>query len=152
MKRSWLPTYANMETLRISPKPNQQIGQRTRIIYSPCVWTGGGTAIPHTLEYESQVMTVVVEGRKPQCWNCKQLGHFSKSCTQKTTKTIIQPTTTTTTITTAATTATKRITTASSESPKPKTRDHSDKEEGWTQVQKGRKKRRLSLKNLQRTK
>ena len=58
-------------------------------------------AIPHTLDYESQVMTVVGEGRKPQCWNCKQLGHFSKSCRQKTTKTT---TTTTTTIAAAAVT------------------------------------------------
>ena len=129
----------------------------TVIISSPCVWTDGGfTAIPHTLEYESQVMTVVVEGWKPQCWNCKQLGHFSKSCPQKTTKTIIQPTTTTTIITTiaaAATTTTKRITTATSESPKPETGDHPDKEkEGCTQVQDGGKKRRLPLKNQQRTK
>ena len=122
-------------------------------IFTMCLDRGVFTAIPHTLEYESQVMTVVVEGWKLQCWNCKQLGHFSKSCPQKTTKTIIQPTTTTTTtIAAAATTVTKRITTASSESPKSETGDHPDKEEGWTQVQKGGKKRRLPLKNLQRTK
>ena len=111
---------------------------------------GGVTAIPNTLEYESQVMTVVVEGRKPQCWHCKQLGHFSKSCPQKITKTI-QPTKTTVTATiavVAATTVTKRnITTASSKSPKPETGNHLDKEEeGWTQVQKGGGKRRLLLK------
>ena len=46
----------------------------------------GFMAIPHTLDYESQVMTVVVEGRKLQCWNCKQLGHFSKSCPKPKTK------------------------------------------------------------------
>ena len=46
-------------------------------IFTMCLDRGGFTAIPHVLEYENQVMTVVVEGRKPQCWNCKQLGHFS---------------------------------------------------------------------------
>ena len=49
-------------------------------IFTMCLDGGEFTAIPHILEYENQVMTVVVEGRKPQCWNCKQQGHFSKSC------------------------------------------------------------------------
>ena len=53
-------------------------------LFTICMDRGGFMAIPHTMEYESQTMTVVVEGRKPQCWNCKQLGHFSKSCPQKT--------------------------------------------------------------------
>ena len=99
-------------------------------------------AIPHILEYESQVMTVVVEGQKPQCWNCKQLGHFSKSCPQKTTK-ITPPTTTTTTIA-AATTATKKSIPSKSGSPKTETGDHPDKEEeGWTLVRSGGKKKKL---------
>ena len=50
------------------------------------------------------------------------------------------------TIAAAATTATKRITTASSESPKPETGDHHDKEEGWTQVQKEGKKKKTPIK------
>ena len=37
-------------------------------IFTMCLERGGFTAISHTLEYENQVMTVVVEGRKPQCW------------------------------------------------------------------------------------
>ena len=45
---------------------------------------GGFQAIPHTLDYEDQVMMVVVESRRPQCWHCKQLGHFFRSCPQKT--------------------------------------------------------------------
>ena len=32
-----------------------------------CLNRGRFQAIPHVLEYESQVMTVVVEGRRPQC-------------------------------------------------------------------------------------
>ena len=73
-------------------------------IFTMCPDRGGFTAIPHIIEYEHQIMIVVVEGRKPQCWNCKQLGHFSKSCPQKITKTT--PSTTTTTETTTNTTTT----------------------------------------------
>ena len=98
-------------------------------------------AIPHTLDYKSQVMTVVVEGRKPQCWNCKQLGHFSKSCPQKTTKTTTPTATTTTTTTTIAAVA-SATTVSSGESPNPETKDYPDKdEEGWTQVVRGGKKK-----------
>ena len=47
-------------------------------LFTMCLDRGGFMAIPHTVDYESQVMTGVVEGRKPQCWNCKNLGHFPK--------------------------------------------------------------------------
>ncbi len=96
-------------------------------IFTMCLDRGGFTSIPHIIEYEHQIMTVVVEGRKPQCWNCKQLGHFSKSCPQKTTKTTPATTTTTTetttnTTTTIAATATTAATEENkSETPKTKT-------------------------------
>ena len=54
--------------------------------FTMCLNRGGFQAIPRTLEYEDQVLMVVVEGRRPQCWYRKQLGHFSGSCPQKTTK------------------------------------------------------------------
>ena len=115
-------------------------------VFTMCLDRWGFVVIPHTLEYETQVMTVVVEGRKPQCWNCKQPGHFSKSCPQKTSKTTQPVTATTATIAAAAaaaTTATKEITTAAeSEGPKSETGGHLDKEEGWTQVQRGKKKKK----------
>ena len=114
-------------------------------IFTMCLDSGGFMAIPHTLDYESQVMTVVVEGRKPQCWNCKQLGHFSKSYPQKTTKTTTPTTTTTTATTTIAAAATTVLT---SENPKPETEDNPDKdEEGWTQVVRGRKTKKTPIKN-----
>ena len=103
-------------------------------ILTTCLDRGGFTAIPHILEYKNQAMTVVVEDREPQCWNCKHLGHFSKSCPQKATK-IVTPATTTTTTTPSA-----------SKSPKPETGDHPDKgEEGWTQVTRGGKKKKKSI-------
>ena len=90
-------------------------------------------AIPQTIDYEEQMMMVVIEGRKPQCWHCKQLGHFSRSCPQKTTtKTVTPPTTTTTT----STKTTNEITRETIETPQPETKDQPDKNEGWTQVKK----------------
>ena len=110
--------------------------------FTMCLDRGGFQATPHTLEYESQIMTVIVEGRKPQFWTCKQLGHFSRSCPQKTIKPTSPPptsplltTTTTTTTSTTTATATTKITPPTSGSPKPETGDHPDKEEeGWTHV------------------
>ena len=39
--------------------------------FTMCLNRTGFQSIPHTIEYENQTMMVVVEGRKPQCWNCK---------------------------------------------------------------------------------
>ena len=83
-------------------------------------------------------MTVIVEGRKPLCWSCNKIGHFSKNCPQKPTITTTTTTTTTTTATPspviAAITPTK-TTENQEENPK-------ENEEGWTQVtrKKGAKK------------
>ena len=73
-------------------------------------------------------MTVVVEGRKPLCWACNKIGHFSKNCPQKTT--------TTATTTTTTTTASEIITT---KTPTKNIENHQENpnkkdEEGWTQV------------------
>ena len=39
-------------------------------------------AIPHVISYEQQQMMVVVEGRRPLCRPCKQLGHIARNCPQ----------------------------------------------------------------------
>ena len=125
-------------------------------IFTMCLDRGGFTAIPHIIEYEHQIMTVVVEGRKPQCWNCKQLGHFSKSCPQKTTKTTPATTTTTetttntknTTTTIAATATTAATEVNKKETPKAKPGDSPNKEEGWTQVVKGGEKEKDSYQRI----
>ena len=36
--------------------------------FTMCLNRKGFLAIPHTIEYESKVITVIVEGRMPQCW------------------------------------------------------------------------------------
>ena len=102
---------------------------------------GGFRSIPHTITYRDTTMMVVVEGRKPLCWNCKKLGHFSRSCPKKTT--ITGPKTTSTTSDTINTTTmrTKTTTTAAaSTNSNLETGVQPEKEEGWTLV-KGNKKK-----------
>ena len=90
--------------------------------FTMCLNRTGFQSIPHTIEYENQTMMVVVEGKKPQCWNCKQLRHFSGTCPQKTTKPISSTSITTTTTTT--------ITISTGEDPKTETEDNPKKKGG----------------------
>ena len=99
-------------------------------VFIMCLARGGFNNVPHKIKYRDQTMTVVVEGRKPLCWACNKIGHFSKNCPQKTTTTATTTTTTTTTseiITTK--TPTKNI---ENHQENPNKKD----EEGWTQVTK----------------
>ena len=44
----------------------------------------GFQAVPHILTNKEQQITVVMEGRRPLCWSCKQLGYLVGYCPQKT--------------------------------------------------------------------
>ena len=112
---AYLIKYGNIEGIDKAKSTNGTV--HGDYVFTMCLDRGGFTAIPHVIEYEDRAMTVVVEGRKPQCWNCKQLGHFSKSCPQKTTipattKTATTTTTTTTTIAASAVAAAAAATVA----------------------------------------
>ena len=102
---------------------------------------GGFNAIPHTISYKDTTMTIIVEGRKPLCWNCKQLGHFSRSCPQKTT-TVTNKTTANDTTNTNVKTTTTTTTTAANEKTKTNTDTEvqPNKEEGWTLVKGSKRK------------
>ena len=77
-----------------------------------CLTRDGFKAIPKTLVCGDRQMMVMVEGRRPRCWGCKQIGHIAKFCPQrpenkeKASATLTTTTTTTTTKDAAATTTT----------------------------------------------
>ena len=132
--------YGNIENIEKAKSTNGTA--HGDCVFTMCLDRGGFTAIPHVVQYEDRDMTVVVEDRKPQCWNCKQLGHFSKSCPQKTTKTTLATTTAIATTTTTTAAAAAATVAEPNETSKAKTGDSPDKEEVWTQVVKGGKRKR----------
>ena len=48
-----------------------------------CLSRDGFKAIPKTLICGDRQMMVMVEGRRPRCWGCKQIGHIAKFCPQR---------------------------------------------------------------------
>ena len=78
-------------------------------------------------------MMLMVEGRRPRCWACKQIGHIAKFCPQKNENSAA----TTTTDSAAATTTTisKQTEAQGPSQVQPKT----NKQEGWTEVNRKRK-------------
>ena len=105
-----------------------------------CLTRDGFKAIPETLICGDRQMIVLVEGRRPRCWGCKQIGHIAKFCPQRPEnreKATLTTTTTTTTGDAAATTTTiNKETEAKGPGPaQPK----SSNQEGWTEVARKRK-------------
>ena len=43
----------------------------------------GFKAVPDTILGRERQMMMLVEGRQSHCWNCKQIGHLSKTCPRK---------------------------------------------------------------------
>ena len=52
-------------------------------VFRMCLTRVGFQAIPETIVSRDRQMMLIVEGRRPRCWSCKQLGHISKFCPQK---------------------------------------------------------------------
>ena len=97
-------------------------------VFVMCLDGGGFNRVPHKIRYRERTMTVVVEGRKPLCWFCNNIGHFSKNCPQK-------PTITTTTTTTAAAAPAPVIAAVvPAEASESQQEAPKGGEEGWTQV------------------
>ena len=153
---AFLSDYGDVEEYTTMKSPNGTA--HGDYSFTMCLNRGGFQAIPHTVDYEDQAMLVVVEGRKPQCWHCKQVGHFARSCPQKTTNTTATTTTRTTTSTvskaTIVATSAKTPLVNNTPVPSPATANNPEKtntptesgndpnnkdEEGWTQVTRGKK-------------
>ena len=99
-------------------------------VFRLCLTREGFQAIPEIIISRGRQMMVVVEGRRPRCWSCKQLGHISKFCPQKDPPSAAVSTATTVTTTATITTATISSTTAKeSGQVQPE-----NAEEGWTEV------------------
>ena len=48
-------------------------------VFNICMNRENSQAVPHILTYQEQQMMVVVEGRRPLCWSCKQIGHLART-------------------------------------------------------------------------
>ena len=100
-----------------------------------CLTRDGFKAIPDMLISGDRQMMVMVEGRRPRCWGCKQIGHIAKFCPQRPeNKASTSTTTTTTTKDAAAPTITKEA-----EAKGPGQVQPQNNQEGWTEVTKKRR-------------
>ena len=52
-------------------------------VFRMCLAREGFQSIPETIVSRGRQMMVIVEGRRPRCWSCKQLGHIAKFCPKK---------------------------------------------------------------------
>ena len=95
-----------------------------------CLTRDGFKAIPETLISGDRQMIVMVEGRRPRCWSCKQIGHISKFCPEKPENAVAAATTTT-----ATTTISKTAEAQDPSQGQPKTND----KEGWSEVTRKRR-------------
>ena len=101
-------------------------------VFRMCLTRDGFRAIPEALISGDRQMMVMVEGRRPRCWACKQIGHIAKFCPQKN-----ENAAATTTADSAATTTTisKRAEAQGPSKVQPKT----NHQESWTEVTRKRK-------------
>ena len=133
---SYLSAYGKVEEINLLRSPaGTAYGDYT---FRLCLTRDGFKAIPETLISGDRQMMVMVEGRRPRCWGCKQIGHIAKFCPQKTEgsdKSAV-PTTTATTDTTATTsTISKKAEVQGPGQVQPKTNN----QEGWTEVTRKRR-------------
>ena len=98
-----------------------------------CLTRDGFKAIPETLICGDRQMMVMVEGRCPRCWGCKQVEHIAKFCPQRPENK--EKASTTTTKDAAATTI---IINKEAEAKGPGQVQPKNNQEGWTEVTKKR--------------
>ena len=101
-----------------------------------CLTRDGFKAIPETVICGDRQMIVLVEGRRPRCWGCKQIGHITKFCPQRPENR--EKATTTTTGDAAATTTNTVNKEAEAKGPGP-AQPKSNNQEGWTEVARKRR-------------
>ena len=101
-----------------------------------CLTRDGFKAIPETIISGDRQMMVMVEGRRPRCWACRQIGHIARFCPQKNENTAATTTTTdSATASTTTTTISKQTEAQGTSQVQPKTNE----QEGWTEVNRKKK-------------
>ena len=130
---AYLSAYGNVEEFNLLRSPaGTAYGDYA---FRLCLTRDGFKAIPETLICGDRQMMVMVEGRRPRCWGCKQIGHIAKFCPQRPeNKEKASTTTTTTTKDAAASTITKEA-----EAKGPGQVQPQNNQEGWTEVTKKRR-------------
>ena len=130
---SYLSAFGEVEEFNLLRSPaGTAYGDYT---FRLCLTRDGFKAIPETLISGDRQMIVMVEGRRPRCWECKQVGHIVKFCPQKAEGSTAAATTTTTTTDAAATTTPKQI---EGPSQAQQTKQQNN-QEGWTEVTRKKK-------------
>ena len=95
---AYLSAYGNVEEFNLLRSPaGTAYGDYA---FRLCLTRDGFKAIPETLICGDRQMMVMVEGRRPRCWGCKQIGHIAKFCPQRPENKEKTASTTTTTTTT----------------------------------------------------
>ena len=131
---SYLSPYGKVEEINLLRSPaGTAYGD---YMFRLCLKRDGFKAIPENLISGDRQMMLTVEGKRPRCWGCKQIGHIAKFCTQKTESSEkAAAATTTTTDTTATTTISKQAEVQGAGQVQPKTNN----QEGWTEVTRKRR-------------
>ena len=134
---AYLSSYGQVEDFNLLRSP---AGTAYRdYAFRLCLTRDGFKAIPETLISGDRQMIVMVEGRRPRCWSCKQIGHISKFCPEKPeNSTAAAAAAAVTAATTTASKTASTTTTAAAQDPgqaQPKTSD----QEGWTEVTRKRR-------------
>ena len=75
---SFLSTYDRVEGVR-QLRATATMTARGDNVFLACLNREGFQAIPGTIHLQDRQMMVMVEGRRPHCWNCKQIGHLAKA-------------------------------------------------------------------------
>ena len=104
-----------------------------------CLTRDGFKAIPETLICGDRQMMVMVEGRRPRCRGCKQVGHIAKFCRQRPENKEKASVTTTTTTTTKDAAATTITINKEAEAKGPGQVQPKNNQEGWAEVTKKRR-------------
>ena len=103
-----------------------------------CLTRDGFKAIPETLVCGDRQMIVMVEGRRPRCWGCKQIGHIAKFCPPRP-ENKEKASATSTAITKDTAAATTITINKEAEAQGPGQVQPKNNQEGWTEVTRKRK-------------